>query len=140
MIQDHYMKKLDKCIMGTLTLTMIMLLVDTDTLQVRAGTGLIVNTTNDSSGKTQYEIIRQNDIKNITSFGSTSQLQNRTSAIAVEATLSPLQAFPTNNLVNTRAFYDISFKTASTSTIGEVLLTFPVDTVVSQAAIVGVRA
>ena len=62
----------------------------------------------------------------------------RTSAITVQATLSPLQAFPTNSLVNNRAFYDISFKTASSGTIRQVLLTFPSGTVVSQSAVVEV--
>ena len=62
----------------------------------------------------------------------------RTSAITVQATLSPLQAFPTNSLVNNRAFYDISLKTASSGTIRQVMLTFPAGTVVSQSAVVEV--
>ena len=77
---------------------------------------------------------------------NSSQLQNPTlstqmakmSAITVQALLSPLQAFPTNAFVNNRAFYDISFKAATTSTIGQVLLTFPAGTAVSQAAVVEV--
>ena len=62
----------------------------------------------------------------------------RTSAITVQATLSPLQAFPTNSLVNNRAFYDVSFKTATTNQIRQVLLTFPAGTGISQAAVVEV--
>ena len=77
---------------------------------------------------------------------NSSQLQNpalstqmaKMSAITVQALLSPLQAFPTNAFVNNRAFYDISFKAATTSTIRQVLLTFPAGTAVSQAAVVEV--
>ena len=77
---------------------------------------------------------------------NTSQLQSptlstqmaRTSAITVQALLTPLQAFPTNGFVNNRAFYDISFQTASSGTIRFVSLTFPAGTQVSQAAVVEV--
>jgi hypothetical protein len=60
----------------------------------------------------------------------------RESAITVQATLSPLQAFPTNSIVNNRAYYDVSFKTATSGTIRQVLLTFPAGTIVSSAAVV----
>ena len=89
---------------------------------------------------------QKNTGNNNRNIGNTSQLQSptlstqmaRTSAITVQALLTPLQAFPTNGFVNNRAFYDISFQTASSGTIRFVSLTFPAGTQVSQAAVVEV--
>ena len=89
---------------------------------------------------------QKNTGNNIGNIDNGSQLQSATvstqmtkmSAITVQALLSPLQAFPTNGFVNNRAFYDISFKAATSSPIGQVVLTFPTGTQVSQAAVVEV--
>ena len=74
------------------------------------------NTTANTLSNAQRNIPIKNNIANNASQLQTNALANqmaRTSAITVQALLTPLQAFPTNSLVNNRAFYDISFLTAS---------------------------
>jgi PKD domain len=120
-------------------------------LDTGTGTGGTINSNNNNNALTNTSAnaltnLQRNNGNNIRNVNNASQLQSdamvqemaRTSAITVQATLSPLQAFPTNSLVNNRAFYDISFQTGSSGTIRQVLLTFPAGTVVGQSAVVEV--
>jgi hypothetical protein len=146
------MEKSDKLVIGTIVLGLIILSVLTAVPQVTAENqnnnplaNETTNTLSNDQGKIPSNVT--NNTGSSDNSNKTSQLSNmslsadaaRKSTVRVQATLSPPTAFPANTLVNTRAFYDISFTTASSGTIGDVLLTFPLGTVVNQAAVVEVR-
>jgi hypothetical protein len=62
---------------------------------------------------------------------TTSTKSSSTTSVTTQS-LSSVKALQTNNIVNTKSYYDIIFKTGTTATIGKIDITFPSGTSISS--------